>query len=262
VKIQWVAVVCAGLLVGCGNAATDEPALTAVPDTAGAAADNVAALLTAEDGVVLIERSADRVRLVERGGSRYLHWESLASPGLWERVWRSRDIYSADPNVLLEDLNGDGRIDLYWSLAFEEIAGAMVVLRTSGGARELLPELKHCGLPQLERVKAGFRLMVSTPGVYQDCRDMDIAICTAHFHTTIPRTLLVEGDELVLQPVSSADMIDLARQFRNEAHRADSLMTADAIIPRSATRYSDVCEPAFPGLLEALADSLDLLVVR
>jgi len=91
--------------------------------------------VAADSGQVLGAHSPDTVRLEHLPDSTFLRWTTSRGGRRIVR-WESRNLYFGIPEAQLVDVNGDSAPDLFWSLAYEETVGGMLLLATDTMAQE------------------------------------------------------------------------------------------------------------------------------
>lgn len=125
---QAVWVVASIALIGCGAQSSRAPS----DERAPGAPDSSVAVVGAAD-TVLLSVGGDSVRIEASGPERVLLWTSRDGSDPREQ-WRSGDFGYATPWVALVDVNRDSRLDLLFSLQYEELIGGAVLLSEPRGA--------------------------------------------------------------------------------------------------------------------------------
>lgn len=209
----------------------------------------------AGDTVLLAEADNSRAYDVKSGDSTAVVWSVRDSTG-WRSIWRSRDLLGAAPTAKLEDVNGDGTADLFWSIEYEGLVGGMVVLRRSDGVTELWPDVKHCMRPQLEDADHRVLVVAYLSGAYSpdDCEDPSAQPCLTRFQIAWPQFYRVEGQALVKFRREPAYYRDLSQRYRTDASELQRLVDAERNIDEAKQVYRR-CPPKTPQRMRKLADS-------
>ena len=98
---------------------------------------------------VLATLAGDTARLTS--GDRLI-WSTQESDGSIVR-WQSRELYGAVPEVTLRLVDSDDAPDLFWTIAFEEFLGGMLLLADGDTALQVFAtDEMACGVPELRDV--------------------------------------------------------------------------------------------------------------
>ena len=197
---------------------------------------------------VLVERALDRVVVMETSGPEYVRqtavWQKRNDKAsAWEVFWSSGEIYDARPESVLQDLNGDGTVDLFEGFAFENLFGATVVFDSAGKPKVVHLDQEMCAAPRLVDRGQHFFIEVKGPGPYpyDHCTDPGL-------HLTC-----LEGDEgywpvvfkiaqFGFRPEAVPDSV-LARfgaLYRAAAARLDSLIASRTTMVATIS-YAEMC---------------------
>ena len=208
---------------------------------------------------LLSERDGNRVYLVDADTLTYLVW--LAGAPWGYRTWKSGDTYGGVPHVELADVNGDGALDLFWTLQYEEILEGMIVLNKKENFVTAFPKVAECQVPQLERVNGRYLYIAFVPGAYELDRCLDPVVggnCAEKFHGNWPRFYSVVDSTLTEVRPGKERYPQLAALYRSEAARFDSLYTVDRMLPEPS-RNLFYCDPDAGNRMRKLADSAERL---
>jgi hypothetical protein len=243
------------------------------PDRPGAASDTTSIASALLGGPVRDDSSrhaADTVLLAEAQGSRAYQSSSGDSSAVvwlvrertgWRSIWRSRDLLGAEADAKLEDLNADGTPDLFWSIYYEGIRGAMVVLRGNDGITELFPDVEHCLRPELQAVDHRQLIVAYLSGAYSqdDCDNPLAQVCLRQFQIVWPQFYQVEGKALIEARREPAFYRDLSERYRRNADELQGLIDGERNIDEARRVYSR-CPAEAPQRMRTLADSALTLV--
>jgi hypothetical protein len=141
------------LVAACTGAspATEERAAMNTEGTAPSSSSN------AETDTVLAARGIDSVVLRRTPSNAHIVWTS------GQTRWESGPTYGANPMVLLQDINDDGELDLFWTLHYEEIVAGMLLFADGSGARTaFVTGGETCRVPELQDVNGDGRVDVVT----------------------------------------------------------------------------------------------------
>lgn len=267
VRVSWVsvsrrrrvAVIATSLvLLSCGK----------TPDRSDAANDTTSiasALLGGPVPAGSSSHAADTVLLAEAEGSRAYQLSSRDSsavvwlvrePTGWRSIWRSRDLLGAAASAKLRDVNGDGTPDLFWSIEYEGLVGAMVVFRGKDGITELFADVKHCLSPELQAVDQRQLIVAYLSGAYSsdDCEDPRAQVCLRRFQIVWPQFYQVEGKALIEARREPAFYRNLSERYRRDADELQRLVDAEQNIDEASRVYSR-CPAETPQRMRKLADS-------
>lgn len=145
---------------------------------------------------ILLETRQDTTRIV---------WRTSIG-GQVVRRWESGPTYSGMPVISLQDLNGDGIPDLFWTLQHEEIVAGMVLLGTANGARPVfVTDERTCRVPELRDVNGDGRPDVvnyeSGALTHDECRGDALAEpCQRTYPTEWAVAWIQEADSFVNVP--------------------------------------------------------------
>jgi hypothetical protein len=213
---------------------------------------------TADPSTAVTSRSDndDRVTVMNDSSLRQVVWEHRSS-GKWTTYWKSLDIYGAEPTLRLADMNKDGRVDLFWSIAFEEIVGGSVVFYSPSGPVAVPIPIDECAQPQLTSDSLGYLVIAQGAGVVaaDQCNEMDAEICANDAFSTWPRYFRPVANSLVEEPGSKNKYTALANEFDKSAQMVDSIYHAESTGAKKDARLEEICGREFPQRLRALADS-------
>lgn len=209
----------------------------------------------ASDSVLLAEVDDSRAYYVKSRDSSAIVWSVKDSSG-WRRVWRSRDLLGAPPKAELQDLNGDGRADLFSSIEYEELVGGMVVLRGRDGVTELPLDVEHCRRPELQSADHQPLVVAYLSGAYtsDECEDPSAQVCLRRFQIAWPQFYRVEGEALVAFRRNPAFYRDLSARYRKDASELQRLVDSERNINKARRIYGR-CPPETPQRMRKLADS-------
>lgn len=212
------------------------------------------------DTVLLAEAENSRAYDVKSGDSSAVVW-SVREPTGWRSIWRSRDLLGAAPTAKLQDVNGDGAADLFWSIDYEGLVGGMVVLRSTNGVTELWPDVQHCLRPEMQTINNQHLIVAYLSGAYSsaECEDPPAQVCLTRFQIAWPQFYRVEGQTLVEFRREPAFYRDLSERYRKDASELQRLVDSEREIDEAKQVYRR-CPPKTPQRMRKLADSALALV--
>jgi len=216
----------------------------------------------ASPDALLTERDDNRVFLVDADTVTYVVWLAKAPWGY--STWKSGDTYGGVPRVELADVNGDGSLDLFWALQYEENLEGMIVLNRKDHFVKVTPKVADCQLPRLERDNGQYLYIAFVPGAYKlaDCRDpVPGSICVERFHGNWPRFYSVIDSTMTEVQPGKDRYLQIATLYRSEAARFDSLYAVDKTLPE-ARRNLSYCNPDAGNRMRKLADSVERLMAQ
>lgn len=185
------------------------------------------------DTISLIATDSVRIYVVNADNEARIVWQE-EERGRWREVWRSRDLLGALPQVVMEDLDGNGQRDLFWSIAHEDLIGGMVVLQRNEEVVELSPDVVHCERPEIRRIDGSYLFVAYGPGALPagECRDpVVVTYCVEEFQISWPRFFALGDMRLTETNRERRYYADLAMRYRRDAARLDSMITLQASLP-------------------------------
>jgi hypothetical protein len=209
-------------------------------------------------GTLLTERDGNRIYFIDVDTLTYVVWQAIAPSG--SSVWKSGNTYGGAPHVELADMNGDGSLDLFWALQYEENLEGKIVLNRKGQFVRLAPKVAECQQPQLERDNGRYLYVAFVPGAYRldDCLDVTGLVCVERFHANWPRFYAVVDSTMIEIRPSRERYLRMAALYRSEAARFDSLYALDTMLPAPRRNLSH-CYPDAGQRMRKLADSAQAL---
>lgn len=216
----------------------------------------------ASDTALLAEAENSRAYLVTSKDNSAVVWWVREPTGL-RLIWRSRDLLGASPTAKLQDLNRDGTADLFWSIEYEGLVGAVVVVRRQDGVTELFPDVDHCLRPELQSADDQHFIVAYLSGAYHpdDCEDPRAQVCLREFQITWPRFYRVEGQALVEFRRQPAFYRELSERYQRDAAELQRVVAAERGVDETKRVYQR-CPAETPQRMRKLADSASMLARR
>lgn len=208
------------------------------------------------------EADAERVYVDNRGVDRFVVWETRQADSM-NVVWRSPNFFGYAPKAVLDDFNGDGENDLFFSTDYRPAVGGVWVFRTGEGVQEVRPEFAQCRMADVTIMAEDYAFVLYAPAVYraEQCgQQVPAEACGAEFLTEWPRIFRVRDTRVEEFTAETGYYRQLAERYAADARRADSMLGARAMIRTDMPLPGDeqpiaVCGDALAEQLRALSDS-------
>ena len=181
-------------------------------------------------------------------GATRIQWRRSGS------YWTSGPTHGGRPSGQLVDVSGDGLLDLFWTLEYEEIVTGMLIFQTRSGARPIWTASREsCRVPQLVDFTADRRpaVLEYVPGALRSVECFGDALagpCQELYPTEWVNVWIVQSDSLVVARGEASDFYrELAGRYRNAATSIRSALV-------QAKEHPARCNERMALALDSMAD--------